>query len=198
MNKYRELRKQKHITQASLASRLGVSQTAVSQWETDKNLPDLNTIKELAEIYRVSTDYLLGLDSSRLRASNEVVVYTRVPAGVPWANIYERAGYEEIPQRLLQDGQEYIAFKVTDDQYLPEFRQEDILIIELVDHCPDGYLALVQVNGYDAKLRYVYKQRGGHLIQPVAPEKRGIFYPIGKKSGARILGVVRELRRFFK
>ena len=82
MNKYRQLRKERNLSQANLAERLGVSQTAVSQWETDKNYPDINTIKQLADIYSVTTDYLLGVDSSRLKKDNEIVVYTRVPAGV--------------------------------------------------------------------------------------------------------------------
>ena len=62
MNKYRQLRKERNLSQANLAERLGVSQTAVSQWETDKNYPDINTIKQLADIYSVTTDYLLGVD----------------------------------------------------------------------------------------------------------------------------------------
>ncbi len=82
MNKYRKLRKEINLSQAQLADMLGVSQTAVSQWETDKNYPDVSTIKTLAEIFCVSTDYLLGVNASRVKDANEVVVYTRIPAGV--------------------------------------------------------------------------------------------------------------------
>lgn len=81
MNKYRQLRKERNMSQANLAKRLGVSQTAVSQWETNKNYPDINTIKELAEIFSVTTDYLLNVDSSKLKKDNEIIVYNRVPAG---------------------------------------------------------------------------------------------------------------------
>ncbi|MFR2407461.1 MAG: helix-turn-helix domain-containing protein, partial [Eubacterium callanderi] len=108
MNKYRQLRKERNLSQANLAERLGVSQTAVSQWETDKNYPDINTIKQLADIYSVTTDYLLGVDSSRLKKDNEIVVYTRVPAGVEWANIEERAGYEELGVKMLENGKTYV------------------------------------------------------------------------------------------
>lgn len=55
-----------------------VSQTAVSQWETNKNHPDINTIKELMEIFSVTTDYLLNVDSSSEK-DNEIIVYNRVP-----------------------------------------------------------------------------------------------------------------------
>ena len=195
MNKYRQLRKERNLSQANLAERLGVSQTAVSQWETDKNYPDINTIKQLADIYSVTTDYLLGVDSSRLKKDNEIVVYTRVPAGVEWANIEERAGYEELGVKMLENGKTYVGFKVSDDEMAPVFLKDDVLIIEVRDNCEDGEIALVQVRGYDAEIKYVFMQPNGVLVQPLVPSKRGDFYANTSKEKARILGVVRQVRR---
>ena len=195
MNKYRQLRKERNLSQANLAERLGVSQTAVSQWETDKNYPDINTIKQLADIYSVTTDYLLGVDSSRLKKDNEIVVYTRVPAGVEWANIEERAGYEELGVKMLENGKTYVGFKVSDDEMAPVFLKDDVLIIEVRDNCEDCEIALVQVSGYDAEIKYVFMQPNGVLVQPLVPSKRGDFYANTSKEKARILGVVRQVRR---
>lgn len=195
MNKYRQLRKERNLSQANLAERLGVSQTAVSQWETDKNYPDINTIKQLADIYSVTTDYLLGVDSSRLKKDNEIVVYTRVPAGVEWANIEERAGYEELGVKMLENGKTYVGFKVSDDDMAPVFLKDDVLIVEVRDNCEDGEIALVQVSGYDAEIKYVFMQPNGVLVQPLVPSKRGDFYANTSKEKARILGVVRQVRR---
>ena len=195
MNKYRQLRKERNLSQANLAERLGVSQTAVSQWETDKNYPDINTIKQLADIYSVTTDYLLGVDSSRRKKDNEIVVYTRVQAGVEWANIEERAGYEELGVKMLENGKTYVGFKVSDDEMAPVFLKGDVLIIEVRDNCEDGEIALVQVSGYDAEIKYVFMQPNGVLVQPLVPSKRGDFYANTSKEKARILGVVRQVRR---
>ncbi len=195
MNKYRQLRKERNLSQANLAERLGVSQTAVSQWETDKNYPDINTIKELAEIYSVTTDYLLGVDSSRLKKDNEIVVYTRVPAGIEWANISDRDGYEELGTKMLENGRTYVGYKVSGDDMAPVFMRGDVLIIEVRDNCEDGEYALVQVSGYDAEIKHVFMQPNGVLVQPVVPSKRGNFYANTSKEKARILGVVRQVRR---
>ena len=46
-----------------MADKVNVHQTAVSQWETGKSSPDLETLKKLAAIYRVSVDYLLNEDN---------------------------------------------------------------------------------------------------------------------------------------
>ena len=198
MNKYKKLRKEINISQAQLADMLGVSQTAVSQWETDKNYPDVTTLKSIAEIFCVSTDYLLGVDSSKVKNVNEVIVYTRIPAGVDWGNNVERDGTEEISSKLLAKGRDYIGYKIINDSLSPCFSKNDILIIELTNHCENGDLALVQFSGYDAGIRYYFKTSQGILIQSVQAGKEDMFFPDENKEKPRILGVVRELRRSFE
>lgn len=53
------LRKSKRLTQAELADMCDVTQQAVGLWERDRNLPDTAKIALLADIFEVSTDYLL-------------------------------------------------------------------------------------------------------------------------------------------
>jgi repressor LexA len=60
-NILKNLRKQKGLTQAELASQLCVHQTAVSQWECGRTYPDRETIIKLAAFYRVSADVILGI-----------------------------------------------------------------------------------------------------------------------------------------
>lgn len=57
----RQLRIKKGLTQAQLANKLHVHQTAVSQWECGRTFPDRETIIKLAEFYRISADVLLGI-----------------------------------------------------------------------------------------------------------------------------------------
>ena len=57
----KELRKESGMTQSELAKLLFVSQDTISLWELHKSLPDIKFIIKLAEIFKVSTDYLLGL-----------------------------------------------------------------------------------------------------------------------------------------
>lgn len=53
-----ELRTAKNISQEQLALDLGVSRQAVSKWETDQCLPDLDKIKILANYFNTTIDYL--------------------------------------------------------------------------------------------------------------------------------------------
>ena len=56
------LRERRRATQKELAERIGVSDKAVSKWETGKGLPDIGIIEELAGALGVSIAELLTGD----------------------------------------------------------------------------------------------------------------------------------------
>ena len=55
-----KLRRDKKITQAQLAEMLSYSDKAVSKWERGESLPDIVILKQIADIYGVSVDYLIN------------------------------------------------------------------------------------------------------------------------------------------
>lgn len=50
------------MTQVQLAEAMGVTVGAVYKWESQQSNPDLNLIIELADLFEVSTDVLLGYE----------------------------------------------------------------------------------------------------------------------------------------
>ncbi len=52
-------RKKNGWSQEELADKLGVSRQAVSKWESAQSIPDLKRIIQMAQVFNVSTDYLL-------------------------------------------------------------------------------------------------------------------------------------------
>ena len=56
----KELRKEKEFTQEQLAETLNVSRRTVSRWETGSNLPDLDLLVEMADLYQVDLRELLN------------------------------------------------------------------------------------------------------------------------------------------
>ena len=53
---------QNGLSQQDLADRLGVSRQAISRWETGAVQPLADSVKSLAQVFQVSTDYLLNDD----------------------------------------------------------------------------------------------------------------------------------------
>ena len=68
------------MTQAELAKKLGITRSSVNAWEMGISVPSTQYIVELALLYNVSTDYLLGQD----KMSTPVKKYT-LTAGDPTA-----------------------------------------------------------------------------------------------------------------
>ena len=61
-NTIRTLREKNGITQKELAEIIGVSDKTISKWETNKGLPDIGIIEELAKALRVSLPELFTGD----------------------------------------------------------------------------------------------------------------------------------------
>ena len=59
-------RKALGLTQDALAERLGITAQAVSKWENDQSCPDITMLPRLAEIFRCTTDELLGLTPTEI------------------------------------------------------------------------------------------------------------------------------------
>ncbi len=56
------LRKKKGWTQLELAERLNYSDKAVSKWERGESLPDVTILKQIADLFEVTVDYMLIQD----------------------------------------------------------------------------------------------------------------------------------------
>lgn len=59
------LRKQKGLTQEELAKGLGVTNQAVSKWESGQCCPDIQLLPDIARLFEVSVDELLGGNSAK-------------------------------------------------------------------------------------------------------------------------------------
>lgn len=73
-NRIQRLRKTKGLSQEQLANEVGVSRQAVSKWESQQSLPDLDKVIALSEYFKVSTDYLLmGKDDSLKQSDHSTI-----------------------------------------------------------------------------------------------------------------------------
>lgn len=69
------LRRERSMTQEQLAEALGVSFAAVSKWERGAATPELNLIAEMADLFEVSVDALIGY---RFRNNDRQTVIARL------------------------------------------------------------------------------------------------------------------------
>ena len=69
--KIQQIRKAAGLSQEQLASMIDVSRQAVSKWETDQSLPDLDKVILLSQVFHISTDELLGVRAAKQNSQAE-------------------------------------------------------------------------------------------------------------------------------
>jgi transcriptional regulator with XRE-family HTH domain len=76
-DRIQNLRKAKGISQEELADKIGVSRQAVSKWESEQSLPDIEKIIIMSDFFEVTTDYILkGIETEK--QANEKVVNAHI------------------------------------------------------------------------------------------------------------------------
>lgn len=60
----KELREWAGLSQAALAKKVGVTRSAVNAWEMGLSIPTTQYVAELAQLFHVSADFMLGLDNT--------------------------------------------------------------------------------------------------------------------------------------
>ena len=77
------LRKVRGISQEGLAEKLGVSRQAVSKWESEQSMPDLDKIISMSDYFEVTTDYLLkGVEPVVQKEEEQSIKHRRIASNI--------------------------------------------------------------------------------------------------------------------
>ena len=93
-----DLRKKEGLSQEELANKLGVSRQSVSKWEGAQSTPDMDKIIKLANLFGVSTDYLLR---------DEITAPTAAPSEAPDQAV--SANNEPLDPVSMEEANAYLA-----------------------------------------------------------------------------------------
>ena len=196
MNIIKELRRDKGYSQRRLAQLCSVHQTAVSQWETGRTVPERETLITLSQVLGVSVDTILGNGELEDKALIPVLGYVR--AGVPAQAVENVLEYEEMSTSLAGRG-EYFGLKIRGDSMFPMFHPDDTVIVRRQPDAESGDIAVVHIGNEDAVVKKLIKKDAS-----IALVSENSFYEpmlFTKEEVASlpvtVIGKVVELRRKF-
>ena len=192
----KDLRLKKGITQSELASLCGVHQTAVSQWEKGRTLPDKSALLKLSDIFGVSLDTLMKKKTEN--KPNTVPVLGYVRAGCPAEAIENIIDYEELSPEMSAKG-EHFGLKIVGDSMSPRICQGDVVIVRKQDYIENGEIGVVLINNLDATVKKVVKNGTGLTLIPFNPEYEPMLFTAEEivTLPVTIIGKVVELRGKF-
>lgn len=197
-NTLKSLRKRHGLTQEDLAKRLGTANSTISMYERDARVPDLDTMRVLAEIFSVDMNYLSGQSSPPSKRGIKIPVFGSVAAGIPIEAITDIEDYEEISEDLAATG-EFVALKIKGDSMEPTLLAGDIVIVRIQDTIENGEIAIVLVNGDEATCKKIKKTPEGVMLISLNASYDPMFYTNAEIESlpVRIFGKVVEMRRAF-
>lgn len=197
MNRIKELRKERKITLEKLAAGLNLSTTAIFQYEKGIREASYETLKNIADYFNVSIDYLLGNEGTKTQSLIRIPVLGTIPAGIPLEAIEDVLDYEDISPEMLNGGKEYFALKIQGSSMFPKYLEGDIVIFQKQDYCDNGQDCAVYVNGYDATFKKIKLNENGITLQPINPDFEPMFYNNEEIENlpVRIIGKAVEIRR---
>lgn len=196
MTSIKELRKQKHVSQAELARELGIHQTAVSQWENGRTMPDTDSLNKLSEYFGVSIDRLLGKTVGK---GVKIRVLGYIRAGLPVEAVEDVLGYEEITPEMASQG-EYFGLEIKGDSMMPRIYPGDVVIVRKQSDVDSGDIGVVLVNGSEATVKKVIKKETSVMLVPLNPDYEPLVFTNDEVDSlpVTVMGKVVELRGKFK
>lgn len=199
--KLKSCRKDMSLSQKELGQKIGVAESTISLYESNKRFPDAETLQKISSLFNVSLDYLLGNAPCKKPASPtgrgvRIPVLGRVVAGIPIEAVQEILDYEEITPELAASG-EFFALKIRGHSMEPRMMEGDVVIVRRQDDVESGDIAIVLVNGNEATVKRVKKQEDGITLIATNTSVYEPHYYSNKEIEelpVRILGKVVELR----
>ena len=162
----RKLRESRNMTQTELSEILGMkTYTTVSKWEKNENFPKGKDLKKLAEIFNVTSDYLLGLSDTEL---GKITTQNKHPEILTIYNQLEEPKQEKVLDYAKEQLEEQNNSKIVsifdkpqDDDYITDYVeglvaaghgtfQEDNLHMEVklrAEDVPEEYDTIAKVAG---------------------------------------------------
>ena len=192
--KLKEIRKQRKMSQAKLAEKLGVSRSTVSMWEIGASQPDNDNLLQLAQILNISLDVLLGNDASSAEDASYVlpVQIKRVPllgniaCGEPIFAEEEHGEYIYTSDALDVDfclraqGDSMIGARIYDG---------DIVFVRRQDMVDDGEIAAVLIGDEVTLKRVRYDKEAETLsLYPENPKYKTMHFSGEELEEIKILG----------
>lgn len=196
-------RTQDEISAALKKYDIKADRVTVARWENDIQQPTLRPVKALAEIYGVSSDYIIdGSDfySSSSASKHQIPVYKRISKDFAIGSRREIIGWEFVHSFDPNDHTEKFAFIVQDDTMQPKYISGDIVVVSSPSKLPipPGSDALVNIGKEDAIIRRIaYLDDGGILLQTYDVSAAELSFTASeiKELPVVIRGYAIELRR---
>jgi len=193
-NKLKELRINNGLTMKELSTKLNLSESVISLYESGKRQPSYDILTKMSKLFGVTTDYLLTnekKDSNIIEVGtmHRIPILGRIPAGVPIMAIEDIEGYEYAD---VKDPENHFFLRVIGDSMIgARINDGDLVLIRKEPCAENGQIVACRVNGDEMTLkRYKLKDNSIFFLPENSNYEPIILSDKDFKTGyAQIIGV---------
>lgn len=200
--KYYNLCLQKGVSPNAAAKEMKISSGAVTEWKKGR-VPQMPTLKKIADYFNVSTEFLLGNEKEGAEASNASFLDT---TGVRMIPVYESvsAGFGTVAQNCIaeympiyianaHEASETLCIKVQGNSMSPMIENGDIIQIHKQTSVDSGSLAVVLVDDDDAFVKKIIYGESFVELHSINPQYKPIRFEGADILRVRVVGLVRRI-----
>ena len=202
MNRVRELRTAKKLSQTVLAKELHISQGTLSLYERGIVEPDMAILKKLADVFDCSVDYIIGRTNIRKATAlytstglitplygvgtRSIPVLGNVACGEPKLAREEHETMVAVGAEISAD---FCLRAKGDSMTGDRIHDGDMVFVRSQPEVENGEIAVIVI-GDEATLKHVfyYEDRKMLILRPSNPQYEDIIYNEGELETVTILG----------
>lgn len=202
----KKIRQDSDLTQEELAKRIDTSRSNIANYENDKNMPSIDILEKLSEIFNCSIDYLLGKSDVKNPDLKDklflIPIVGKVAAGKPIFANENIEGYLPIDPLMynLTSPNGFFFIQIQGESMNKLIKNGSYALIKKQDYAENGDVIVAIVNGDNEATVKRYKQLNEQfvMLEPVSEDSS--FQPITidlKNTKFSIIGkVVGDFKRW--
>ena len=188
-DRLRYLRENRDLTQEQLGLLFSVKKAAISKYERNSISPDFATLSKLADYFGVTTDFLLGRETT---SHPRLPILGTIRAGIPILAQESYDGYLDVPDSIRAD----FALRVAGDSMIGAGILEGDLAICQENELPQTGRIIVALNDdgavSNATLKYYFNNSNDPKLKAANPDYPDINYKQGYRCAGHMVALIRQ------
>ena len=195
----KKLRESHKLTQEEFGKIVGVTDKAVSSWETGAKAPRMGVIQKISDYFNINKSAILDdpIESNATILPQEKIrmipVYESVSAG--FGSYADNYILEYIPLFISSDEEAHntLCIRVQGSSMYPKIEDGDSIQVLKQDWCESGQVAIVLIDGETAVVKKVQYDKSSLTLLSFNPEYAPRVFKGAERDRLKILGIVRKV-----
>ena len=195
----KKLRESHKLTQEEFGKIVGVTDKAVSSWETGAKAPRMGVIQKISDYFNINKSAILDdpIESNATILPQEKIrmipVYESVSAG--FGSYADNYILEYIPLFISSDeeARNTLCIKVQGNSMYPKIEDGDSIQVLKQDWCESGQVAVILIDGEDSVVKKIEYDKNSITLLSFNPEYAPRVFKGAERDRLKILGIVRKI-----